>query len=457
MSFKTTGIMAIILVLLGAYYYFFEVVQHEKKEQQKQAAQKLFDFEKDSVETFRVKNQYGEFEFQRIQGEWRITQPVYTSAEENMVNSAINNLVGANKEREFSIQPTARSDYGLGDESISVWFTLRNGSVDSLALGDKTPVGSAVFVAKNDTIVYTIPQHIKTSLDKKLFDWRNKNLLVFDRNEVQRIVIHRQGEEIELEKISGSDWLFKTVDRLANNSTISTLLSRLQNNRAKAFVDEEGTELRKYGLQNPAYQIDLFLGQDKGKRSLIISRKIDGKYYAKDDSRKPIFEIDSTLVKDVKRPRSDFRDKTLAKFDQNSIEKIVIQYGDTLLTCVKDTADQWRLDEPGQPKLKNGNLRSFLSNLRNTTVDEFVVDGQFNPGRYGLDKPSLAIELYQGGAKVVEVKFGTEKDNRVYATTDQYPSVYLLPRAQYTRLKLEQEEILEEPVASGDTTMSPGE
>lgn len=457
MSFKTTGIMAIILVLLGAYYYFFEVVQHEKKEQQEEAAQQLFHFEKDSVEVFRVKNQYGEFEFHRIQGEWRITTPVYTPAEENIVNTALTNLIGANKEREFSSQPGNQNEYGLGEEAVKVWFTLKNGLQDSLSLGDKTPVGSSVFVCQNDTLVHTIPQHIKTSLDKKLYDWRQKNLLVFDRNDVQRMVIKRPGEELEFEKTTASDWSFTTINRPANTSPINSILIKLQNNRAKAFVDEEGTELKKYGLENPAYQIDLFLTQEKGKKSLAISSKIDNKYYAKDESRKPIFEVDSALVKDIMKSRSDFRDKTFARFDQNSIDSMVIQYADTLLTCIKDTADQWRLDEPANPMVKNSDLRTFFNNIRNSTIKEFVADGQFNLSRYGLDKPNLRIELFQGEAKILEVKFGSEKDGNVYAMTDQYQSVYLLPQAQYTRLKLKRDRILEEPVALSDTTLSPGE
>jgi len=457
MSFKTTGILAIILLLLGAYYYFFEVVKHEEKEKQKEAALQVFDFETDSVDAVTVKNQYGEFEFQKVQGEWRITKPLTTGADENLVTSALNNLKNAKKDKEFSVLPDAKKDYGLGSRAVEVKITLDDGSTDSLFIGDDTPVGSSVFAAKGDTMVYTVPQNIKTSLDKKLFDWRNKNLLKFQRNDVQRLVIHKPGQTNEFEKTGSSDWTFSTIERPANTGVVNGIISKLENNKAKAFVDEEGTQLNKYGLKNPRYQIDLYLGEDKGKKSLAISNKVNNKYYAKDESRKPIFEIDSALVKDIRKPQSDFRDKNLVKFDQNAVDRAIIQYNNTMLSCVKDTAGEWYLDEPERPLLKKNELTRFLSTLRFSNISEFVADGKINPGKYGLKNPNLEIQLYVGESSIVDVKFGNIKDTNMYAMSDQFDSVYLLPRTQYNKLKLERSKILAEPVSLPDTTISPTE
>ena len=454
MNFKTTGILVIILILLGAYYYFFEVVQHEKKEKQKESAQQLFDFETDSVETLVVKNQYGKFEFKKIQNEWRLTDPVTTDAEENLVTSALNSLKGAKKESEFSVKAQQKRDYGLQDRSIRVQLTLNNGMKDSLSIGDDTPVGSSVFVSNLDTIVYTIPKTVKTSLEKKLYEWRNKNLLRFKQNDIHRMVIQRPKESYEFEKMSDSEWMFTTLVRPANLTTVNGILKKLETNKPKAFVDEDGTELKKYGLNNPRYQIDLYLGGEGGKKSLMISRRLGDKYYAKDDSRKPIFEIDSVLVRDIKKPITDFRDKKLASFNQNSIDRFVLEYHDTLLTCAKDTSNEWYLEGPEKSGLKKSEITSFLSNIRNSTINEYVIDNPSNVSTYGLTNPSLNIQLFSGEGKVAEVKFGNLKKNNVYAMTDQYNSVYLLPKTQYTRLKLNRSKVVEKPVALDDTTLS---
>lgn len=455
MSFRTTGILAIILVLLGAYYYFFEVVKHEEKEQQKEAALQVFDFETDSVDAVTVKNQYGEFQFQKVQGEWRITKPLTTGADESLITSALNSLKSAKKDKEFSVQPDSKKDYGLGSSALEVTVTLDNGATDSLFIGDKTPVGSSVFAAKGDTMVYTVPQNVQTSLDKKLFDWRNKNLLKFQRNDVQRLVIHRPDQTYEFEKAGSSDWTFSTIERPGNTGVVNGIISKLENNKAKAFVDEEGTELSKYGLKNPRYQVDLYLGEEKGKKSLAISNKINNKYYAKDESRKPIFEIDSVLVKDIRKSQSDFRDKNLLKFDQNAVDRVVIQTSNTMLACIKDTAGEWSLDEPEKPLLKKNELTRFLSTLRFSNISEFVADGNINPGKYGLKNPDLEIQIYNGEEPIADVKFGNTKNTNVYAMTDEYDSVYLLPKTQLNKLKLERSKILAEPVKMPDSTNAP--
>lgn len=455
MSFKTTGILIIILALLGTYYYFFEVVEHEKEEAREEIEEKVFQFETDSIDVFTLKNQYGEFEFQKIQGEWRITKPVYTQAEENVVTSALNNLTGAKKDKVFTIRPDQKKEYGIGDHSIRVWFKLKDGSSDSLNLGDQTPVGSSVFVSNLDTIVYTIPQNIKTSLNKKLFDWRFKNLLQFERNDVQRMVIERSSLKYEFEKTGTSDWNFLTINRPANLSMMNSILNKLTSNRAKEFVDEEGTKLNEYGLSNPRYRIDLFLGEDQGKKSIIISRKINNKYYAKDDSRKPIFEIDSALVGDIKKPRNDFRDKKLAKIKQNEIDHIGIEYDNTMLVCVKDSADDWRLVESDNPFVKKSEINSFFSSINNSNISEFVADNQYSLATFGLQNPALKIQLFSSGSEILEIKFGKFKDDKVYAMTDQYNSVYLLPKSQFNKLKLKRSQILEKPVSLNDSTMVP--
>lgn len=454
MNFKTTGILLIILILLGAYYYYFEVVQHGKKEKQKETAQQLFDFETDSVDAFAVKNQYGRFDFKKIQDEWRITNPVTTDAEENLVTSALNSLKGAKKDSEFPVKAQEKKNYGLQDRSIRVRLTLKNGKIDSLNIGDDTPVGSSVFASNIDTAVYTIPKNIKTSLDKKLFDWRNKNFLRFKRNDVHRMVIHRPRGNYEFEKVTDSQWRFSTIERPANSSTMNGILSKLETNKAKSFVDEDGTELKKYGLSDPRYQIDLYLGEEKGKKSLMISRKIDNKYYAKDELRKPIFEIDSALVSDIKKPEANFRDKKLINFDQNSIDRFVLEYHDTLLTCAKDTSGEWYLDEPERSGLKKTEITSFLSNIRNSTINEYVTDKPTNLRTYGLQNPSLNVQLFHGETRILEVKFGDLKKNNAYVMTDQYNSVYLVPKAQYTRLKLNRSKIVEKPVTLNDTTVT---
>ncbi|MBN2366109.1 MAG: DUF4340 domain-containing protein, partial [Calditrichaeota bacterium] len=384
----------------------------------------------------------------KIQGEWRITEPIYTGADESTINSMLTTLLNANKITRFEITPEQLKEYGLSDQAIWVRLDAGEGETDSLWMGDKTPVGAYVFSAKTDSVVYTINQNVKTNFEKKLFDIRDKKLLHFQRNDVRKISVENQHGEFEFEKTTPAEWTFLNINRPADNGKMSTILSRLENNRAKSFVDEEGTELRRYGLTNPMIEVTLLLGPEQGQKKLMVSREIDGKFYAKDDTRKPIFEVDSLLVKDLNQKSTDFRSTDLVQFERSDVDSLTVIYGDTLISCAKDTSGNWIMLEPEYAPVKSQKISSFFSSLDFTTISEFVRDGSFNASRYGLDRPVLTVSLYDGDSKMREIRLGSKKDNKIYAVTDQYQSVYLIPETKLKDYKLKPADIMEEPVTA---------
>lgn len=442
MNIRNTLILLIIFAVLAGYVYFIEVKRQSEKEKIEEQSNKLFSLVKDSISVLDFRNSNGDFVVKKINDEWKIIKPLETGADKVTINSIISILLNATKETHFKVVPAELPQYGLNDRAVIVHVEDNQGERDSLRLGDKTPVGSSVFSNKTDTLVFTVSQNVKSQFEKKLFDIRDKKLLHFKRADVRKITIHNPYGRYVIEKSGVSDWLLKKIDRPADNSKISSILSKLENNLAKAFVDEEGRNMRKYGLSRPAFRVDLQLGPDQGQKRFMISRKIDGKYYAKDDARKPIFEIDSMLVKDINKKLNDFRSKDLASFNRSEVDRITFSYGDTLFSCLKDTSDEWQLDETGGKPLEKSKIQSFFSSLDYTNVTDFVEDGKINQARYGFDHPTLKISLYQGDRLLTEVKLGKIENDKIYAMTNQYDSVYKIGKSKLKDLKLKINDIV---------------
>ena len=278
MKLRNTILLFIIFAVLAGYVYLVEFKKHEKDEEAKEEEKKVFTFEKDSINTIYFSNFNGKFTVKRIQDEWRITEPLYTGAEETTINSMLSSLTGAKKETEFLIQPEEIRQYGLGTNVMFVRTETNQGESDSIWFGQKTPVGSFVFANKTDTMVFTTNQSVKTSFEKKLFDIRDKNLLHFNQSDVRKVILKNKYGKLEFEKVGGSDWNFININRPADNGKLSSILSRLSNNKAKSFVDEEGKETRKYGISRPAIEVDLILGPAQGEKNFKISKKIKEKY-----------------------------------------------------------------------------------------------------------------------------------------------------------------------------------
>jgi len=445
MKLKNTLILLVIFIILGAYVYFVEIKKHRKDEQVEKESKKVFTLVKDSINTLIFKNLSQEFSLKKEQNEWKITHPLETEADNSTINSMLTSLINAEKDKVFNVMPKDLFQFGLDKRSTVIQVSVTTGESDSIRIGDDTPVGSYVFAYKKDSTVFTINRSVKNSFNKKLFDIRDRQLLHFIRTDVRYLSLMRESGKIEFEKSEGSDWIIPSINRPADNSKISSILSKLENNKAKAFVDEQGTQLKKYGLHKPTYQVELLLGPEKGQKRLFISNSLNGKYYAKDETRKPIFEIDSALVKDIKQKLTDFRSKDFASFDRNEVNRIVVQYGDTLFTCLKDSANIWYLDDSTHQMVKSSEITSFFSSLDYTNISDFVKDENFDVKRYGLDKPSLKLSLYKDDELLIEATLGNEKENKIYAITNQINSLYLIPSSKLEDLKLKLDNIIEAP------------
>ncbi len=445
MKLKNTLILLVIFIILGAYVYFVEIKKHRKDEQVEKESKKVFTLVKDSINTLIFKNLNQEFSLKKEQNEWKITYPLETGADNSTINAMLTSLINAEKDKIFNVMPHDLFQFGLDNRSTVIQVSATTGDSDSIRIGEDTPVGSYVFAYKKDSTVFTINRSVKNSFNKKLFDIRDRKLLHFNRTDVRYLSLIRESGKIEFEKSEGSDWIIPSINRPADNSKISSILSKLENNKAKAFVDELGTQLKKYGLQRPTYQVELLLGPEKGQKRLFISNKLNGKYYAKDEIRKPIFEIDSALVKDMNQKLTDFRSKDFASFARNDVNRIVVQYSDTLFTCLKDSANSWYLDDSTHQMVKSSEINSFFSSLDYTNISDFVKDGNFNVKSYGLDKPSLKLSLYKDNELLIEATLGNEKENKIYAMTNQINSVYLIPNSKLEDLKLKLDKIIEAP------------
>jgi hypothetical protein len=450
MRLKNSIILVVIFILLGAYVYFVEIKKHEKDQQVKQESKKVFTLVKDSINTLYFKNSNGKFSLKKVNNEWKITNPLETEGDNSTINSMLTSLSNAEKDKVFTVDLKELSNFGLDESANVVRVVTSVGEMDSILLGDDTPVGSYVFSYKSDSTVFTINKSVKSAFDKKLFDIRDRNILHFQRGDVRTITLNKPSEKYEFEKEGVSDWRIINIERPADNGKINSLLSKLETNKVKSFVDEQGTQLKKYGLHKPTFQVDLLLGPEKGQKRLFISKKINSKYYAKDDSRKPIFEVDSFLVKDINQKLVDFRSKDFADFERSEVNKIIVQYQDTVITCLKDTSNTWYVEDTTRNTVKSSEINSFFSNLDFANISEFVKDGKFNAASYGFDKPSVKLSLYKDDELIFQAILGKVRGDKVYATSNKYESVYLLPESKLKDFKLKLDKILETPAVEED-------
>ncbi|WP_456440349.1 DUF4340 domain-containing protein [Caldithrix abyssi] len=442
---RNTIILAVIAIALAAYVYFVEIKGGEQKKKEKEIAEKLFNVKKDSIDHIIIEKNGTTFEFVKKDDVWQIVRPIQTLADESPINSVLYSLSNTKKIRTFKAEGKDLATYGLGAQCIKVVFSGKGVAEQWVKIGDRTPVGANVFVTKDDSIVAIVASSIKNTMDKSLFDWRDKKAIHFKKDQIKEFTLKNRYGKFHFVK-EGNNWkLTEPVEARGDNGNINSILNKLEFGRIKSVAAETPEHLSEYGLTAPAIRIELFSGMEKAKLGVSFSRLKGNRAYGKDDSRPHIFEVDSFFVKPFKKKLYDLRDKYIAKFNRNKAQRIKLLFNSELMIFEKDSSNNWALST-GE-KAKNYKISNLISHLNNLKVARFVDDHPKNLKKYGLDMPRGLVEVYNDNdEKILELLVGKDRnEDEFYAQVPEQKSVVTFKKSSLKDIFPEKEDLIEKP------------
>lgn len=439
---RKTITLLLIAIALAAYVYFYEIKGGEEREREKEAAEKLFNFEKDSVHSIEIKSYKGNFTFLKSEDGWQITVPVQIGADESPINSLLSSLSNTKKIRTFPIAVDALPQYGLKFRALSINFTLNDGVVHSVSLGDKTSIGSNIYASKKDTVVSIIPSTLKTNADKALFDWRDKKAIHINKDQVRSFTLKNRNGNFTFEKESG-DWQITTpLNAKAEKSSVEAILTKMDWGKINSVAVESAANLSTYNLNKPQIRIDFFSGQEKARTGISFSALKDNSAHGKDDARPHVFRIDSAFLKPMQGSLYSFRDKKILSFDKDKADGLNLSYEGSLMIFAKDSSGTWRLSS-GE-KAKNFKINNVLSTLKNLEAAKFVEEKPRYFMPYGLVNPEGRIEIFAGDELLAELDVGFKKDGSVYIHNPRREPVVSIKESKLKDIFPDEADLLEE-------------
>ncbi len=443
MKFKTTLILALVFVV-GVAGVMLLNKQDKKKDEEKKIEEKLLNVDKNKISEIYLEP--SGIHVVKDSSEWKIVAPIKTEGEKSSIDAIANLFNWAKTERVVSSNADDYPQFGLKPAKGKM-ILVHDGSSDTLFIGDKSPTGSLVFARKaGSPDVFLTTTSLQANVEKKLFDLRNKRVLGFEKKDIKSLDLKNKNGFFVVEK-DGSTWkLAKPMTTKADATEVNKIINRLLSARAKEFVDENPQRLAKYGLTKPIATVDLFLGENRAKKTLLIGKRHKNQYYARDDSKKPVFLVDSSFVNIIIPDINKLRNKKLAGFVSSAVDSFQVEFSDTTIVCKKDTANQWFIKQPVQRKAKNWKITPIASAVANLKAEEFVSDAPKSLARYGLAKPQVKARLYSKGKLLSEILVGKKHgDKKVYLKTGDSKSVYLAKDSILKELKINLKEISEEP------------
>ncbi|MEW5979058.1 MAG: DUF4340 domain-containing protein [Acidobacteriota bacterium] len=443
MKWRNLAIVAAVFAALGAYVYFYEIKGEKKREEAAENAKKLFAFESKDVAVLTIHSSNGEITLEKVQEGWKISKPLEAKADKFAADGLASDLASLKIERTLEDEKPQWTTYGLESPQLKVTAKLSDGKTHELEFGEKDFTDFSIFArVPGQDKVLVLPTGLFNSANKKLLDFRDKTVVEFQRDQLKEFTVAVKGKEFTFEK-NKDDWMVKKpFQARADNSEVNSVVSDLESAKAEDFVDAP-TDLKAYGLSSPDVRVDLYLGDNRTRRTLLIGKKVDSSYYAKDDSRSTIFKIREDLFKKLDLDSQKIRDKKMLRVERADVNRIEVTLPDKTFAFFKGSDDRWKMSRPEGHQGKYVTDYKIFWPIEDLEGKELIDNANLKDPKYGFDKPSAEIHIVDKNQKTTEIKLGKVDEDKVFGVVDGGTTVYKVEKKVLDDLNFKPEDLIE--------------
>ena len=411
---KSTLALAVILIGLVGYIYYLNTRESEGDDARERA---FAEVNAEEIEEIQIKSADGETSrAQKVDGAWKLVEPVDAAADESELTSITSSLASLDIQRVVEENAADLTQYGLEPARIEVGFRTK-GSTETrqILFGERTPTGGDLYARLPDQRrVFLVSSFLDSTFNKSAFALREKNVVTFDRDKVDRVEIAAGDRRIALTK-SGTEWrLVEPFAARADFAAVEGALERLSSAQMQAIVEAEGGDLKTFRLDPPIASFSAIAGDARG--TLLLGETENAVIYAKDASRPMVFTVAPTLYTDLIRETADFRRKDL--FDSRSFtaNRIELRRGADTIVLEKakgaDGADTWRLASGGE--VDKAAAEDLLTKITGLRAESF--EATANPA---LQTPVLTVVVQFDDKRTEQVTFARSGTEVVAARADE--------------------------------------
>jgi hypothetical protein len=464
MNWRTTLILAAVVLGVFAYLRFFEMKQPSTQEARRQA-QNVVNFDRNKVDGVIIQNGDEKIEIRRRDNKWRLETPFKDQADGALVENLLSDLETWQKEgtipaKDIEADKSKLNEYGLNRPKLKLKLIGSDRPPEILFGKDAALEGRMYVRFENSKETFLARQSVKKDIDKKAEEFRDRKLTDLATAQVRRIALKTPAGEMELEK-KGDHWdIVKPLRARADDEKVGDLIAQITTARIQQFVADDHGDLRPYGLAEPRGSITLFsqegkkdqkveiadsikvFGQeDKGQTLQIgsVPDKEKDQVYVRFAPRASVYTLPKKIEEVLGTKPADLRDYHLVRIDTNVLDRITIDAPGKGKTVLARKDGNWTIASRNNVPADSGAVRRLIDAVQNERVTKFVEDIASNLPKYGLDKPHLQLtfssfasentaETKAGEEPFAALAFGKEDGGNVYARLTDEPFVVAVHR-----------------------------
>jgi len=249
-----------------------------------------------------------------------------------------------------------------------------------------------------------------------------QNVVNFDRNKIDGIVIQNGDQRIEIRRIENKWRLERPIKDQADGALVENLLSDLENWQKDSTIpakdiEADKSKLNEYGLHNPKLKLKL-LGRDKPPEIFLgKDAALEGRMYVRFQNSKEAFLATQSVKKDIDKKPEEFRDRKLTDVTTAQVRRITLQTPAGEMELEKK-GDHWDILKPLRARADDGKVGDLISQITSARIQQFVADDRGDLRPYGLAEPRGSITLYDQEQKR-EQKVELGEAIKVYGREDK--------------------------------------
>ncbi len=419
----------IALVVLAATWGAFTIYdKHKGKEKPAVEASnqtKIFSLDAQHIESITFKPREGEaFSCRHEGGKWTITDPRHLEVDQGNFSGVLNSLTTATADEVVDPHPTSLKDFGLDPPSFALEVTTdAKPQSFTLLLGDDTPTSGGLYAqVSGNPQVFTLASYLKTSLEKKIFDLRDRRAMTLEADQLQKIGVEYKGTSWALGKNPEGVWdLVLPPSVRADRFTVDGLVSQLRGLTMQTIAADDKKKGGDYGFGSPELHLQL-TGSD-GTQTLVVGKKEKDseRYFAMNSALDPVFTLNSDFVTQFKKNQADLREKDLFSFSAFDVKHLEVDTPKGHWVFERQ-GNQWKQTAPTSKTVNSDKMDTLLTHLRDLRADSFPKGGSL--ADFGLAKPAYRFNVQSGDKNTTEIVEAAKSGDHVYArrSTDPLPS-----------------------------------
>ncbi|WP_168190061.1 DUF4340 domain-containing protein [Caloramator sp. E03] len=268
----------------------------------------------------------------------------------------------------------------------------------------------------------------KVSYDNKKQSEETDKIQLFktDKKNIDAIEIKNNKGSFSI-KNENNKFTVMNVRYKIDNTSVEEIVSNLCNIEALRLISDKKEDLSRFGLDNPQGQCTIYL-KDGTSKKLYLGDVVPGgsAYYVAIGDNK-IYTVSDTIGKQMIKSLDDIRDKTIVIANEN-ISGIKISNGNNIIELKSSDGTRWYMEQPYGMSVSadNDKLNSLIYSLKEIYIEGFVEDECKDLSKYGLNKPSLKVDVFEGN-NTKSLIFGNKVgEDNIYFKTSDSNSIYMM-------------------------------